>query len=595
MDIFSPTQNAGGGMGAPGLNCREKILSEDTYDFITDFPLSGFAGLGEAFCYTNVDNLYYIVYLDRSTIADLGVQAFEYQSVPKLYGLVQITGGGESFNQDALIASGITEAQRQPLRLTGRNCVICFIDTGIDYTMDVFRDAEGNSRILAIWDQTIQSGTPPEGFLFGSEYTRADIDAALRSGNPYEIVPSRDENGHGSIMAAMAAGNAATGPNRYIGAAPDAGIVVVKLKECKDYLRQFHLVPQGVPAYQENDIMLAVQYANTFAGVLTRPVIICLGIGTNMGDHTGSAALPRYCNAVAVRRSRAVVVSGGNEGNAAHHYRGRLPQTGSGEAQTALPGGMANGIPDNNVEIRVGDDCSGFVMECWSSLPDTLQVGIRSPGGETIPALRLTNGQSVTYRLVYEDTIITLDSVLVEPASGEQLLRFQLRDPTPGIWTFQVNSPGTVYNGTFDMWLPIREFMDAEVYFLRPDPYITLTEPAMASDVISVTSYNPSNLSFAIDSGRGFSRTGVIRPDLSAPGVNVSTIRGSRSGSALAAAVTAGAVAQLFQWAVIQWRSPYAGTRELKSYLIRGAERSASLAYPNREWGDYGNIVPGLN
>lgn len=595
MDYFFPTQNPGAGAGNPNPTCRDEILSENTYDFITDFPLAGFANLGEASCYANIDNLYYIVYLDRAAIADLGVQSFEYQSVPKLYGLVQLTGGSGGFNQDALIASGITEAQRQPLRLTGRDCVICFIDTGIDYTMDVFRDAEGNSRILAIWDQTVQSGTPPEGFLYGSEYTRADIDAALQSDQPYDIVPSRDENGHGSILAALAAGNAATGPNRYLGAAPDADIVVVKLKECKNYLRQFYLVPQGVPAYQENDIMLAMQYADSFAKVLSRPVIICLGLGTNMGDHAGSSALSRYSNAVAVRRSRAVVVSGGNEGNTSHHYRGRLPQAGMSGIGAVLPGGVTGGIPDNNVEIRVGDNCSGFVLECWSNLPDTLQAGLRSPGGELIPALRPTNGQSVTYRLVYENTVITLESILVEPASGEQLLRFRLQNPTPGIWTFQVNSPGTVYNGIFDMWLPIREFMDAEVYFLRPDPYITLTEPAMASDVISVTSYNPSNLSFAIDSGRGFGRTGVIRPDFSAPGVNVSTIRGSQSGSALAAAITAGAVAQLFQWAVIQWRSPYAETRELKSYLIRGAERAASLAYPNREWGDYGNIVSGLN
>jgi hypothetical protein len=182
-----------------------------------------------------------------------------------------------------------------------------------------------------------------------------------------------------------------------------------------------------------------------------------------------------------------------------------------------------------------------------------------------------------------------LDSTLVEPSSGEQLLRFRLEQPTPGIWTFLVSSAEILYNGTFDMWLPISEFLDAPVYFLRPDPYITLTEPAMATDVISVTSYNSANLSFAIDSGRGFSRTGAIRPDFAAPGVNVSTIDGSRSGSSLAAAITAGAVAQLFQWAVVEWKSPYAESRELKSYLIRGASRSADLTYPNREWG-YGRL-----
>lgn len=593
MDFFFSTQNLDTSMTMSDADCRERVLSEDIYDYITDFPLSGFSDLGESLCYADVDNLYNILYLDPSVALNSPVGPFQYQSVPKLYGLMQIATGEEGFNPDALIVSGILQVQRQPLRLTGQGCVICFIDTGIDYTMDVFRDGDGNSRILSIWDQTIQSGTPPEGFVYGSEYTRENINEALRSLNPYDIVPSRDEIGHGSVLAALAAGSvvsneAVSGSSRYLGAAPDADIVVVKLKECKEYLREFNHIPRNVPAYQENDIMLAVKYADSFARVLSRPVIICLALGTNMGDHEGNSALSRYINDVAVRRSRAVVVCGGNEGNASHHYRGRLPQTGNTAAGTVAVSPV-NGIPDNNVEVRVGENCSGFSIECWSSLPDTLQVGLRSPGGETIPPLRLSGGQSVTYRLIYENTVISLDSTLVEPASGEQLLRFRLQDPTPGIWTFHVNSPGIVYNGTFDMWLPITEFLDAEVYFLRPDPYITLTEPAMALDVIAVTSYNPSNLSFAINSGRGFSRTGTIRPDLSAPGENVFTIEGYQSGSSLAAAIAAGALAQLFQWAVIQRRSPFAESRELKSYLIRGAERSAFLAYPNREWG-YGRL-----
>ena len=111
----------------------------------------------------------------------------------------------------------------------------------------------------------------------------------------------------------------------------------------------------------------------------------------------------------------------------------------------------------------------------------------------------------------------------------------------------------------------------------------------MASELITVTTYNSANLSFAIDSGRGFARTGIIRPDLAAPGVNVATVQGPQSGSALAAAITAGAVAQLFQWAVVEKRSLYAESRELKSYLIRGAARSDNLSYPNRDWG-YGRL-----
>ena len=558
-------------------NCREHIVSEDTYHFITDFPLAGLPGLGEVFCSADIDGLFHILYLDQAMLASLELASYQYQSVPKLYGLMQLQPGENAaggFNPDALIASGILQVQRPPLNLTGQGCVICLIDTGIDYTLDVFKDSAGNSRILAIWDQSVQEGEPPAGFSFGTEYSREDINNALQTDNPYVFVPSRDEIGHGTILAQVAAGSILTGPTLYAGAAPDAEIVVVKLRQCKPYLRRANLVPDGVPAYQEDDIMLAVQYADSFANELNRPVVICLGLGTNMGDHTGSSALSRYLNVVAVRRSRAVVVCGGNEGNTAHHYRSNLMQAVGAQS---------------NVEVRVGENCSGFAMECWSSLPDILQVGLRSPGGENIPPVRVGEGQSVTYRLIYADTIITLDATVVETSSGEQLLRFFLKDPTPGIWTFQVSALGTLYNGTFDMWLPIAQFLDDAVYFLRPDPYITLTEPSLASEVITVTSYNPANLSFAINSGRGFSRTGGIRPDLCAPGVNVSTLSGPMSGSSLAAAITAGGVAQLLQWAVVQRRSFYAETRELKSYLIRGADRSWDLSYPNREWG-YGRL-----
>lgn len=251
---------------------------------------------------------------------------------------------------------------------------------GIDYTNPVFLDENGQSRILAIWDQTIQEGNPPKGFLFGTEYIREDINRALRAEDPYSIVPSRDEIGHGSAMAGVAAGsvliNGSAG-SAYIGAAPNADILVVKLKEAKQYLRDFYLVPQEAHAYQENDIMLAVKYADSFVELFRRPMVICLGLGTSFGDHAGNSALARYLRWVGVKRSRAVVVCGGNEGNAAHHYHGVL------ENPTALSGGSVN------VEIRVAEDVRGFFLELWGNVPDVFNVTVRSPGGETIPPNRL--------------------------------------------------------------------------------------------------------------------------------------------------------------------------------------------------------------
>lgn len=557
------------------MDCRSKIISNDYYDVITDYPLDG---LGSDLCYADVDNFYDIIYYDRTKYLNVNEYFFGSRNVPKLYGLMQEQGiTTVGFDPNSLIASGITQIQRDPLRLTGRGVVVCIIDTGIDYTNQAFRNPDGTSRILAIWDQTIQEGNPPEGFQYGTEYTREEINQALQAEDPFSIVPSRDEIGHGSNLAAVAAGSRVSDGFTYQGAAPDADIVVVKLKQCKSYMRQFYLIPQLVPAYQENDIMLAVQYADGFAELFERPVVICLGLGTNYGDHAGSSPLGRYLNAVAVKRNRGVVVAGGNEGNARHHYQGSLNR------QDVEGGGT------RNVEVRVEEGVDGFILELWGGIPDAYTVSIRSPGGEVVPRVWLGVMDSVTYSFVYEKTRVTIAGSLVDPASGEELVLMRLMDPTPGIWTFQVSAARESYNGEFHMWLPISQFLSAPVYFLEASPYITLTEPSLSMEVITVSTYNAANNSFYVDSGRGFSRVGTIKPDLAAPGVDVPTLEGRGSGSSLAAAITAGAVAQFMQWAVVEGNNIVVESRTIKNYLIRGASRNSNMIYPNREWG-YGRL-----
>ena len=550
----------------------ELILSENAYDIITDYPLEGLVQDG-SLCYVQVEGNYNIVYVDSPGLSQREVTLPDYQSVPKLYGLMQLAPGQAAFDPDNLITSGITRVQGPPLNLTGRGVVVCVIDTGIDYTNGAFRDENGNSRILAIWDQTEQNGTPPSGFYYGSEYRREQINAALQAENPYEIVPTRDELRHGSAMAGVAAGSNVRIGRQYLGAAPEADIVVVKLKQCKEYLRRLYLVPEDVPAYQENDIMLGIKYADSFAETFDRPVVICLGLGTNLGDHTGSSVLSRYLDLIALKRSRAVVVTGGNEGNAAHHFEGQL------ETQE----------PSRDVEVRVGENALGFWLEFWGNLPDTINVSARTPGGEMLQPVSLGLRQSITYSFVYEESRVTVSGSRVEGSSGEQVLLFRISEPTEGIWTFRVQGVGQIFNGRFHAWLPVTEFLNTQVYFLSPTPYVTLTEPSMAAEILSVTTYNGENDSFYIESGRGFDRRGAVRPDLAAPGVNVSTIYGRSTGGSLSAAIAVGAAAQFMQWAIVDGNDIFVNGRQLKTFLIRGADRDETLTYPNREWG-YGRL-----
>ncbi len=557
------------------MDCSEKILSDLYADLIVDFMPPADSGVLRGrrdYCYLPVGN-FYLVYVNRAQTTPFSLGLYAYGNTPNIYGLME-----NEFDPSSLIASGITQIQRPPLSLTGRGVVMAFIDTGIDYTLDIFKDANGNTRILSIWDQTDQTGTPPEGYLFGSEYTREQIDEALQNSNPYSIVPSRDELQHGTSMAGVAAGSAIDGGRTYTGAAPESDIVVIKLKQCKPYMRDYYLIPEDVPAYAENDIMLAVKYAESFAVAFERPVVICMGVGTNQGNHAGNSPLARYLDEVATQRSQAVVVAGGNEGNAAHHFRGQLKT------------GQSDNSNYEDVEIRVGENTRGFFLELWGSVPDVFNIAIRSPGGETISPSKIRSGRSGgTYAFVYEQTKITIDSILVEQSTGEELIVMRFELPTPGIWNIRVIAQGEVYSGIFHIWLPIQQFMTGETYFLEPDPNITLTEPAYAFSVITVSTYNDLNNSFYLESGRGFSRTGEIKPDFAAPGVNISTIYGAMSGSSLAAAITSGAVAQFMQWAVVQGNKILVESVEIKSFFIRGASRDGNLVYPNPEWG-YGRL-----
>ena len=516
------------------MDCRQAAYSGDYVDAIIDFPLTENVGDLTDTCVIPIDDRFSVVFRNRLLTPDIPGNTYEYQYVPKLYGLMMDGGeaGQEVFDPSALLQSGIRSLQDAPLFLRGRGVLVAIIDTGINYTLPQFRDELGQSRILALWDQNDGgSNPPPEGYFFGSEYTKADIDRALETEVPYEVVPSRDELFHGTIMAGLAAGSDVR-ESGYVGAAPEAQIVVVKLKPCKEYLREYYRIAPAAVAYQETDIMLAMKYVTEFSSAFSRPLVICLGLGTNLGDHGGNNFLASYMNKLSFQKNCAVVACAGNEANKAHHYMGRLEETGDGRRF-------------RDVEIRVNGENQGFYMELWGNRTDILNVAVRSPGGESLPPMRIEEEETEEYSFVFEPTTLIVQNVIVEPLSGEQLIRFFFARPTEGIWSFRVSSATEVYSGTFNMWLPIEEFLDSDVVFLEPTPNITVTEPDFQDGIIVAGAYGPENGSIWPQSGRGFGRTGEIAPTLAAPGVNVPTIYGKRTGSSLAAAITAGGAAQL--------------------------------------------------
>ncbi len=578
--------------------CKEKILSNDYSDWITDYELTPeliAASTGqEDYCYRQVDEELGLVFSKRGGEHPLGPINPSYRQIPALFGLQQaeVRVSGEPFDSGPLTASGILQVQRPPLNLTGKGIIIAFIDTGIDYRNPIFLKPDGTSRILAIWDQTLQEGEPPEGFFYGTEYRRDRINEALGALDPLTVVPSRDENGHGTAMASVAAGSTLEEGSLFTGAAPQADILVVKLKECKPYLRDYYLLPEGIEAYQSTDLIMAIEYADQFARTFFQPVVFCIGVGSSYGSHSGTSPLSNYLNRIGRKRSRAVVIGGGNEGNTAHHYSGRLDPAGS---ETA---GGTEGESKEEIEIQVGEGQRGFLAGIWGKAPNRFSLSLRSPRGEEVSTVGLQSGESREFRFIYEQSRIRITFLLVEGGTGDELILIRFANPTPGIWTLILVNESGLEDAPFHIWLPISEFLGGETYFLKPDPDITMTIPSYAGDCITVASYYDENNSIYVRSGRGFSRGYEVKPDLAAPGVDISAVLrgladevrlGRVSGSSMAAAITAGGVAQFLEWLWKNQNVGYLRSNEVKNYLIRGAVRDSGLTYPNRQWG-YGKL-----
>lgn len=557
------------------MDCKNRIISNDYADLIVDFDLEEniLDNTAGDFCFYQIEDNLRIFYANREELPDLSLTDYRYLYLPVCYGLMQ-TGSNVpgAFNTRALEEMGILRVQREPLALTGLGCLFICIDSGIDYTNAVFRRADGSSRILAIWDQEDQSGLPPEGFLYGSEYNNPQINEALQSQNPLDIVPTTDIPGrHGTALASIAVGSALDEGATFLGAAPNADIVVVKLKQAKQYLKEYYLIPEETPCYQETDILTALKYAEGFARTFQRPVCICLGVGTSYGDHAGNSFVERYINRLSTLRNVAVVLPAGNEGNAGHHYRALFAADETNVEKFA--------------EIRVGAGNRGFLTEIWGSVPSFFNISLRSPGGEEIRDISFRLNTTRVYDFIYSDTLVTVDTILVDQVSGQQLVVMRFENPTPGIWTIGVRLEDGGIPAACDIWLPIRQFVEGQVNFLEPTPYITLTMPGTAVSSMCVSAYNPETGGFYQESGRGFGRGGIIKPDFAAPGVNVSSVTGAVSGTGASAALTAGAVLQFMQWAVIERNRPLVNGIEIKNYLIRGTRREEGLNWPNREQG----------
>ncbi len=550
------------------MECKERVLSQQYRDFIiqNDVPPKIRNIVNNELCKEEIAYGYQCVYIEESIASPLTLSEFYYSTIPSCYELLDL---------NSLNDAGILAVQNYPtLDLKGENVLIGIIDTGIDYQNTVFRNLDGKSRIAAIWDQTIQEGSPPTNFIYGTEYRKEKIDVALRAEDPLQVVPTKDDDGHGTYVASVAAGNGDT-DQPFLGVAPEAQIVVVKLKEAKQYLREFYFAKEDTPCYQENDIMFAMKYLKQVAGEMQMPISICIALGSNLGSHIGSSPLSENLNDYATESGMAIVTGVGNLANTRQHYINE-------EATTT-----------DTIEVQVGENVEGFIAELWTDIPNIFDINIISPSGDIVAPDRITRGEGEEYRFIFEGTTVYVDYRLLVEGTGSELIFMRFQNPTAGIWKIRV-TPVDIINEIFHIWLTSETFLTGEVYFLKSNPDTTICEPGNTWNPITVSYYNNSNNSIDINSGRGFTRLENIKPDFAAPGVDILGALpngrfAQRSGSSAAIAITTGACALLLEWNVNKLGQENISSVQIKNLLIIGAKRDEGIEYPCKKFG-YGQL-----
>ena len=480
-----------------------------------------------------------------------------------LYFLPRIMSPTDSQSNDA---SGITQVLNQPfLNLSGRGVIIGIVDTGIDYRKDAFKFEDGSTKILGIWDQTVD-GKRQDDLYFGSTYTSDDINNANRSSDPYSIVPSVDEDGHGTFLASVAASNE---PGEYIGAAPKAYLLIVKLKKACQYLIDRYLVTNDNPnLYESTDYMLGMKYILDASEKFNMPIVMCIGMGTNDGAHDGSTLIEEYISFVSQRVGYAFVTAVGNEANAKHHTQGRIPATRAAD----------------RISIKVGEQGASFTVIIHSPGYDKISAGVTSPTGEAVSRVSFQSGLEYSNQLILENTKITLR--YFRDNNNNVIVSF--KNATQGIWNIILYGD-LIINGEYWAWLPITGQISPTVEFLRPIPEYTTVIPSTALRAIKCGAYNSKDQSLLVSSSWGPTRLFRIAPDFVAPGVDVKGIYptgyGTMTGTSVAAAITAGITALLFEWGIVNGNKPAMDSDLIRSYLISGCQRESNLTYPNIQWG----------
>lgn len=478
-------------------------------------------------------------------------------------------------------ASGAPLFHNNPfLQLNGRGVIVGIVDTGIDYLNNEFMREDETTRIVRIWDQSLDGENEIYGARLGIEYNSDQINEAIqankRGEDPYAIVKTKDDIGHGTMVASLVG---ARGINpEVMGAAPDCDFAIVKLKQAPSVILDYAGVSTpGAGRYATVEVLLAIRYLSRLASDLKRPMVICVALGSNTGAHDGTNAVETIITNTTSQLALACVTGTGNEGDTDTHTEGKFDK----------PGQI------KNIEVRMGKGQKDLNFQIYIQQPDKVSIGVVSPSGEVVEKIPVRLSKVENVQFIYEGTRMRISYIYPDPVTGDEVISIEARGLREGIWQFRLYGDYIV-DGRYWSWLPQRSLLDPDTKFLSPSQYTTLTIPGTSRGAIVAAFYNQNNNATVGQSGRGFTRDGRVKPDIAAGGINaVVTMPGGGtrvvSGSSVATAITAGCCALIMQWGAVDGNDPNLYATEIRTYLIRGTNMRVGDIYPNEQWG-YGAI-----
>ncbi|MGV2643258.1 S8 family serine peptidase, partial [Clostridium perfringens] len=349
--------------------------------------------------------------------------------------------------------------------LDGSGVIVGIVDTGIDYLNKEFMREDDTSRILTIWDQK-STKKPNDSVYVGSIFNNEDINNAIKSkadgGDPYDIVDSRDEIGHGTKLASIIG---ARGYNRNIkGIAPNCDFAIVKLLTSLSYEKAFRENGiEDVPVYNEAEIIAGIEYLKNYAFSLKRPLVICLAIGCTEASHDGRGLFSRYLTTIASIRGVAVVAGVGNEGSAQGHASGFIE--------------LENSV--DKVELSIPREIKNFNLAFWIQRPNIVSLNIKSPSGEESSFIDAKISLERSFKFILTDTSVNINYYVPDTFTGNELIYIDFKDIKPGIWTFELRGD-YITNGRYDVWLAPSSLLPENTKFLSPNPLNTLMVPSTA-------------------------------------------------------------------------------------------------------------------